>query len=157
MEWSFSWCFFLLDPLFWDVTDPRGPTWTWGFEFCKLTVILNMAKSAKGRVSLKLCRNNLAKAADVFQIVLCTKALYGLRGQHVFITSIFLLLGCLRCISSARWRQFSIYPGSGDVAELLVCSHLWLLCWQTSWCVLGLPESIHHNRAILGMRFFMLN
>jgi len=62
-------------------------------------MILNTARSAEGRVSLKQCRSNLAKTANIIQIVLCPKALYGLCRHDVTITNIFLLLGYLQNFS----------------------------------------------------------
>lgn len=42
----------------------------------------------------------------------------------MIITNIFLLLGYLQRISSAGSSQLFRYAGRGEVAELLVCSHL---------------------------------
>lgn len=50
-----------------------------------------MTRSANRRISLKLCRSNLAKRANIIQIVLCTKALYGLHRRDVVIVNIFSL------------------------------------------------------------------
>lgn len=49
-----------------------------------------MTRSANRRISLKLCRSNLAKKANIIQILLCTKALYGLHRWDVIIIKIFL-------------------------------------------------------------------
>lgn len=50
-------------------------------------------------------------------------------------------------------RQLFTHAGSEEVAELLVCSHLCLFCWQISWSVLGLFELICHYYAMPEMRF----
>lgn len=86
---------------------PQGPHLNVKLQVLQTHCDTKYGRSAKARVSLKLCRSNLAKEVNIIHTVHCTKTLYGLhRRCNVIITNIFLLLGHLQCISSVCCRQY---------------------------------------------------
>lgn len=124
-------------------------------EFGKFTVTLNMARSAKGRLNLKLCRSSSANKVTSIRLCVVRRPFTAFVQGMWLLTILFLTwIPAMHLFCS---KQLFTQAGSGEVAGLLICSRLCLFCWQRSWFVLGLFELICHNCAMPEMRFSCLS